>query len=66
MIYIDAANKVGCYKRYAMDSIYESLVNAKILWRHDRLCLVPTQDIKNGDKIYANYGKDFGNLNCIC
>jgi hypothetical protein len=59
MIHIDAANKVSCYRRYANDSIDESLVNAKILWRHDRLCVVPTQDIQNGDEIYAYYGKDY-------
>ena len=58
-IYIDALSEVSCYGRYSNDPIDDHLVNAKILWRGDRLCLIPTKDICAGDEIFINYGADY-------
>jgi exodeoxyribonuclease III len=59
MIYIDSIRESSCYGRYAQDPIDEQLVNAKILWRDEKLVLVATTKINPGDEIYLHYGLDY-------
>ena len=59
MVYIDGIQEDSCYGRFAQDPIDESLVNAKILWRSNKMVLVATSLIEDGEEIYVDYGLDY-------
>ena len=64
-IYIDSINEASCYGRFANDCIDDHLINAKILWIHERkghpggLRLVATRDIAAGEEIYVSYSLEY-------
>ena len=58
-ITVDSLNEDDCYGRYAQDPIDDLLVNAKILWRKNKMVLVSMGDIQQGDEIFVNYGVDY-------
>lgn len=62
VIYIDSHDRTSCYGRYANDPIDESLVNAKILWRKDRLVLIAQCEIAEGEEIYVSYSPGYWQL----
>lgn len=59
VVFIDSDQDDSCYGRYANDPIDESLVNAKILWRNNRLVLIATGDIEIGEEILVSYQKEY-------
>ena len=59
MVYIDGISSTSCYGRFAQDPIDEILVNAKILWRGNKLILVAMADIEDGEEIYVDYGIEY-------
>ena len=59
IIYIDGIQEESCYGRFAQDPIDESLVNAKILWRENKMVLVATSKIEDGEEVYVDYGLDY-------
>ena len=57
--FIDSRERDDCYGRYANDPLDDLLVNAKILWKDNRMVLVAMVDIEEGDEIYVSYAKDY-------
>ena len=58
-IYIDGQEETCGYGRFSQDPIDEHLVNAKILWRDNKMKLIATCEIKPGDEILVHYGLDY-------
>ena len=56
---VDAEKPSSCYARYANDSLYAPLWNAKLIRDGDQVWLVATRDISPGEEIYVAYGEHY-------
>jgi hypothetical protein len=58
-LYIDAEAEDSCYGRFINDPRDDTLVNAKVILKGDRLVVIATTDIHEGDEIFIDYGVEY-------
>ena len=56
---MDAKREDCCYGRYTNDPLDDTLVNAKVITKGDRLVIIATTDIYEGDEIFISYGAQY-------
>lgn len=59
VVYTDAQVEDSCYGRFAQDPLSDEMVNAKILWRKDKMVLIATMDLDPADEVLVDYGEEY-------
>ena len=58
-LYVDAAKEDSCYGRFINDPRDDTKVNAKVLVKGDRMVVIATTDLEEGDEVFIDYGAPY-------
>ena len=57
VVYVDVDKEDCCYyERYINDPLDDTLVNTKVIMKGERLVIIATTDIHEGDEVFISYG----------
>ena len=58
-MYVDAEKEDSCSIRYVNDPLDDSMVNAKVITKGERLVIIASTDIHEGDEVFISYGAHY-------
>lgn len=59
MYFVDGEAETSCYGRFINDPRDNSKVNTKVFLKGDRLVVMATTDIEEGNEISIDYGAEY-------